>query len=405
MVDKKEELKVTIWPSNRIKEAYYEKNYYKNCGTLGNSCMRHKSMQKALNFYILNKVKIAVVLERGKIAARALFWEDIKTFGGKKIIYLDRVYYCAEGYRKCYREFVENNKYYSFDWNHSDLYKDNINLTGITHLPYADTMRYLFYKDKILMSKPDTKNKKLKEPDKVVTLSTTADYGYCRALDKNSVREAISDRWCSKKDCIFIKKYDGYVQKNHIIDVNGEYYSIYDRKNIIQLESGQYAHKDFIVIELYSNRKISKLEATYIKINSDEEGYVNNNNIVVVNGKQYSKHSPNIVECKDDNHYYLKSQCYYYEGEYLPKHLTAIIYTLNENDNNEVVIDQEKYIYASQLSEHIELYSGMFIDKRYKSFIVKYNGKYYLKNKFRKNDTKQKYLFGLTPSKAPLECL
>jgi len=53
--------KIQIWPSNKIPYAYYQKNYSRNCGPLGSSCMRYKEFQKAMQFYVKNNVKIAVV--------------------------------------------------------------------------------------------------------------------------------------------------------------------------------------------------------------------------------------------------------------------------------------------------------------------------------------------------------
>ena len=50
--------KIEVWPSNKIPYAYLQSNYYRKQGTLGNSCMRNKDMQKSLNFYVKNNVKI-----------------------------------------------------------------------------------------------------------------------------------------------------------------------------------------------------------------------------------------------------------------------------------------------------------------------------------------------------------
>jgi len=60
--------------------------------------MRGKDMQKSLNFYVKNKVKIVVVIDgNNKVHARALLWDNVKTIRSKDVFtYLDRVYANSE---------------------------------------------------------------------------------------------------------------------------------------------------------------------------------------------------------------------------------------------------------------------------------------------------------------------
>lgn len=87
-----ENLKVEIWDSSRIKEAYLCDNYAKELtcikSTLHNSCMRHSKCQDFFEFYEKAHAKIAVALNaEKKICARALLWEI-----NDSLYFLDRIY-------------------------------------------------------------------------------------------------------------------------------------------------------------------------------------------------------------------------------------------------------------------------------------------------------------------------
>lgn len=87
-----EHLKVEIWDSNRIKEAYLSDSYAKELAciksTLHNSCMRYPKCQDFFEFYERAHTKIAVALNsEGKICARALLWEI-----NDSLYFLDRIY-------------------------------------------------------------------------------------------------------------------------------------------------------------------------------------------------------------------------------------------------------------------------------------------------------------------------
>ena len=296
--------KIEIWPSNKMRFAYLGTNYYECTGHLGSSCMRHKENQKSLNFYVKNKVKIVVLVTKdNKIKARALLWENINAVGYKKTYtYLDRLYYSRESQRTLFRDFAKKN---GFTTECKDFYIEDINLEDISHLPYTDTFRKLYYKDKVL-SMGCMSGNKIKFPDKVVELIHAGNQGYFPQLDKNSIRECFTNNWASKKDCTFIKQYKGHVHKSNILNISGVYYSRHDSKNISCLgDKDDYCLSINVVKEVFTSTNIDKTKGERV---DKYDGWVQKENIIYINKELYSKLDKDVVRW--NKKYYLKKQCY-----------------------------------------------------------------------------------------------
>ena len=366
--------KLKVWESNRIKYAYLSTNYYKGGGPLSTSCMRGKSNQKALNFYVKNKVKIVVlVTENNKIKARALLWEGVSELGSKKKhTYLDRVYFSEENQQKIFNEFADKNKYLRFSKGGGrNLYIKDISLENITHLPYTDTFRLLYYTDKVLVTY-DTKLLGLNRNNVIELTHIGNHYGYFPQLDKNSVKEEFTGDYISKNDSVFLKRYDGWVHKDNIVKIDKVYYS----KNGYELhcldrDKNDYCLKENVVEEVFSGDKIDKTKAIYIEGYS---GFVHKKNFVQVKGKQYSSKDKEIVCYKDE--YYLISHCYYsrFQERYIPKNVAVIAYLLGFlKHTNRFIFEDTLFGY-----DRVAKSKSGFIDTEYDDEIVRLIGPYYV---------------------------
>ena len=402
--------KIEVWPSNKIRYAYLGSNYYERAGHIGSSCMRHKENQKALNFYVKNNVKIVVLVTKdNKIKARALLWENVSVVGIKKTYtYLDRVYYSREAQKQLFINFAKENKFIT---ERREFYIKDINLEDIIHLPYTDTFKYLYYKDKVLSKIYISSEDIIKFPEKNIELTHVGNQGYFPQLDKNSIQECFTLSWVSKKDCIKVKQYKGYILKRNIVNINGAYYSVYDDKHITSLTGeDNYCLKKNVVTEVLTDNQIDKTKAELI---GKYGGYVQKDNVVYIDRVLYSKYDNGIIRWK--NKYYLKIKCCHdtITDTYIPKFMATQVYKLEVvkdfsddvasginvltapqygfgfnytagtkrlKDIPEFVgpyyVDIDKYTY-------IELNTGEYIltdGLNYNEFIIKRNKKYYLRH-------------------------
>lgn len=412
---------IVIWPSNKIRYAYLQSNYYEQCGHLGNSCMRHKKYQKALNFYVKNKVKIAVILSKeNKIKARALLWENvhIKTDDSKKdriIIYLDRCYYSHEEHEKTYHAFAVKNNYRYYKTTLSSikvkLYIPDIILDGTIYFPYTDTFNILYYKKGLLAA-----SKIFDSKYKYVNLATVREMGYISELDPDRVKEVLTENYISKKDAIFAKKYDGYICNENAVKINNIYYHIQD-SNIVCLSPEQYYLKKDTVIDVVTKNRILKKDAIQIK---KYGGYINKKEIINIfcikrpykwirakkkykyTSSPYHIHDKDVVKYAEG--YYIKSQCYYsnIEKRLIPKCHAITIYEIKENkENSNIDIVKADYVSEQNLDifihdkKIIKLLTGEYIevtDNNYRYYIRR-NKKIYLKHLYKpKTETEKRQM-------------
>ncbi|GAG53771.1 unnamed protein product [marine sediment metagenome] len=180
--------KIKILPPSKIRYAYLQSSYFaKNVGNLGKSCMRHKEMQRALNFYVKNNVKIVVVIDNNnKIHARALLWDNVRSTNLKKpFTYLDRVYTRSDAFLPLFYNLAEESKWKRYPTTavnamNENYYKEDINAIGMCHLPFMDTFRYLYLKDNLLTS--GTGLNINKNPISYTTLNQHTNCGYYPSL-------------------------------------------------------------------------------------------------------------------------------------------------------------------------------------------------------------------------------
>jgi len=429
-------LEIEIWPPSKIRYAYLDTNYFVKKGDLGSSCMRSKEMQKALNFYVKNKTRIVVVVDnKNKIHARALLWDNVKSTKLKKpFTYLDRVYTRSNTLLPLFYTLSQKNKWRQYKGTsvgngEKGLYKDNLDITGICHLPYTDTFRNLYYKDNIISSSYILN--KIKYKNDVLNLTTTGNGGYFPTLDPDRVREALTGNYISKKDAIFIKRYNGYILRRNVVSINSDYYSIHDNK-IVKTALDGYILKENSTNEVITNNMIDKTTAVHsVKYN----GYIHKSNAIKIGDEIYHKDDAEIVcfrvEKTTEDKWYHISQCFinynredvnkelakqpifFYkalsetlkiqywipyatvtrEGNLIPKKHAIIAYNLAYN----AMLDDIEYqeVYCTDKTSLIQLITGELIvnSAENKKYLKKFNNKYYIRQTFKLPDKNQLLLF------------
>lgn len=241
---------ICIWPFDKIKEAYLYTNYLSSGGTLGNSCMRQKEKQPLLDFYETNKVEIVVLTTKdNKIKGRALLWPKMLfTSLEQKLRLMDRVYLNSDSDIGIFNKFAAEHNFvcridtrtfrYKNDKDFSDyIWLCPIKLDGIICTPWADTMRYLYYRDKFLCNDPkaiELFNKQgatLPNIKQVIVLNSINDY--IEALDPNIIEEVLTNSNIRKDRAIFSKRYNGYILKErvaYVIRFDDYWNIIYDKE-------------------------------------------------------------------------------------------------------------------------------------------------------------------------------
>lgn len=145
--------KVDIVKGDAILHWYNKDNYLDGLGTLGNSCMRHPSVNKFMKIYANNPDKISMVIltESDKLLARALLWKLDESEKDHKF-FLDRIYTRNDSDSSFIHTWVLENIVkkeselgsYSQGSNNRMVCKLQKVLFG--EYPYADTFKFLYKK-------------------------------------------------------------------------------------------------------------------------------------------------------------------------------------------------------------------------------------------------------------------
>jgi len=373
--------KCVIWPATKIKYAYDEDNYLKpGVGILGKSCMRYKRCQRSINFYIKNKAKIVVITQGNKIKARAILWPEVYVKDKvKPITYMDRVYHSEEDQLPLFYKFAVKNKWRTYygargtdKVSHPLMWIEDINIKNIIYLPYMDT----FYR---LYRRPDgnTISNKTKWETSYLELHRHSD-NYFRELDPNSIAEYSTGNYMSKKDCVFIKRYDGWVAKTNIIPIGTTYYSRHD-SSILECSDGTYCLRVDAVEECFTGGYMHRKNS--VKLDK-YNGYVSALNLIVINGEQYHKQDK-LVVCYDD-HYFLKKHCFKSEnGNSIPKHRALILSDIKLIDGVPTIVDA---VHISDFNLEVEMpfvmTTGEFVrdTKDNRQYTIRRSGKVYLRH-------------------------
>ena len=139
-----------------IRYWYCCNNYFKNEGTLGNSCMRYESAQSYFDIYV-DKAQMLITKKNGLLTGRALVWEL-----ENGITILDRIYTCFDYLENCFIDYAkehgwwircdnsllhtgEDQAWYSPEDNYSEIHYNTFHLKldkYYDEYPYMDSFRY-----------------------------------------------------------------------------------------------------------------------------------------------------------------------------------------------------------------------------------------------------------------------
>mgnify|MGYP001567964925 CR=1 FL=1 len=138
-----------------IKKYYNENNYYREIGTLGNSCMRYDKCAKFFDIYTDNsdKVSLLVLFKDNMVAGRSLIW---LLDNGE--YFMDRIYCNEDSDIEVFKSYAILNKYFYKDTQSSNINvmitnsKRNLELKDMKvtlinfeykYYPYMDTFLYM----------------------------------------------------------------------------------------------------------------------------------------------------------------------------------------------------------------------------------------------------------------------
>jgi hypothetical protein len=284
--------------TDKIQYYYHENNYSKLSGNLGNSCMRHDSLQDAIKLYeIIGKgiVQLAVILDSDdKVLARGLLWYTARDNDNNNIIYLDRVYGVDDNYQTKLYDWAEQKgyKHYKNNSNHLSI---KVSIDNNIPLPYMDTFRYYNY------------DGYLNNNDGDVCLEST-DARTIEELDDNYECEHCHNT-VSRNEILYIDDYGIYLcdgcwvysedEQRHIpekyaIEINGEYYSE-DNENICYSDyDSQYYLIDDCVYSEYHNSYLACQDVVFCE-SDDDYYFINDTCIIEIDGKYYLKNDENII--------------------------------------------------------------------------------------------------------------
>jgi hypothetical protein len=173
-----------------INWAYLGDNYEKGNGVLQNSCMRSLERNAYIDFYSKNNVGMVVIdslMEKGKIAARALVWKiprknhRFEEFKGQDLWMMDRIYSSKPELDRYLSDWalsqgmivrIDSKTFRTSSGNkvQNRILKYPIEVET-PQVPYLDTMHYYDPEKKLLS------NKKIKNSNPYFLRSTMGEYG------------------------------------------------------------------------------------------------------------------------------------------------------------------------------------------------------------------------------------
>ena len=236
-----------------IRDWYLEDNYVSGSGALNKSCMRYDNMQPFLNIYTENPEVCQLLIlvdDNNLLLGRALLWKLVEG-AGKSPYYLDRIYTRydsdVEKFEDWFKDFIKKDEDFSAHFENSSGCMVKLKKWIFEFYPYMDTFSFLGFESGILKTRRNYKEieyylqhttGQYSVPDHFfsryynvwINASNVkyfkGDYYY---LD-DVVRDYI-DNDILKKDSVYSKFYDKYVDKEYAVELKG--YGLVDKSDII----------------------------------------------------------------------------------------------------------------------------------------------------------------------------
>ncbi len=271
-----------------ITKYYNVDNYYKDSGTLGNSCMRHEECESYFKIYE-DHAKMLGCFKDGLLMGRAIVWEPPEG------TFMDRFYTCEDFLDSQFIEYAKDHKWY-YRVNNSLLEtndrqywfcpNDNyttanyINLTirldkDYDYFPYLDSFRYVSKNRDYISTNPD---------DGFYTADSTE--GYLNGID----RELYTCYCCGEtawgyegdgpENWCYSQYYEDWLCPDCAIYCNW-------------LDDWFSKDEEFVSVNINPTRT-EEIPLSYIK---------NDNDYTFIEGKWYYIWNPNVLTDKDGKYY------------------------------------------------------------------------------------------------------
>jgi hypothetical protein len=243
-----------------IRDAYYHDNYVSERGNLGSSCMRYVSCQGYFDVYVRNpdKIKLAVLKEEGKVAARCLVWD------GK---YYDRIYAIdnltedtlrekckKQGLVNCYAgeagDIEITIKHFDFEhWPYLDSFCYLVNDESGTLCNFEPSGSYYYLQStdgEAYFSNVKCSNcgRRIRNSDDAYMIGDEPYCGDCVRYD------TVSGEYILEDEAVFIERTGQYTSEDNVTQIYTGEYELTD--NVVELHDGEYAFKnDSDLVELH----------------------------------------------------------------------------------------------------------------------------------------------------------
>jgi hypothetical protein len=305
------------------------------CGTIGNSCMRHNQAQDYLRFYTENGVGLLTLMKDNLVVARSLLWKV--EIGGQIHTFVDRLYY-DDGYRvQQVKEYAEKKGYYmrldSTCDPHYVTFPDGTKartrvMYTLDHMtdyaPYLDTFKYLFKHDltgEYLVSNHDTALEK---------------WTYCCML------ENLDGGWSDYEE--------GYVwsewHQQDIPEEDAVYCEVYD----------DYIFSGYSCYSEHANSYINCDDEDYVWCELDQDYIYYEYTVRLASGEYAWAENKDVVYCEMEDVYCCTDYAVFSEvrGTYITQD-KAIEYKIGGGDSD--------YDHENNLKEYLTDYEGELIHK------------------------------------------
>lgn len=222
---------------------------------LHKSCMSHSNCSDFLNFYVLNKDKVKMLIlyendSKEKIVARSLLWYLDEP---NQRVYMDRIYYSNDMYINTFINYAQKNgwlykknqTFYSTEvidsTNNTEYYHLKMSIKNIKlnrYYPYLDTFKYLYQDNRILSNSVLNIGEQYGELQSthgdIINLSWSDYYNKFIDINEEEYRKCyvgtddlvsedkfgnfVANKYRLKKDATYLKYYQSYIPNDLIKD-------------------------------------------------------------------------------------------------------------------------------------------------------------------------------------------
>lgn len=291
---KNTEVKFKLLSGEKIRWGYLEDNYFKTNGSLGDSCMRHKTTQAFLDIYCLNPthVQLAVLLEKRQVKARSIIWYP-NSIKDKSVVYFDRVYAIDNGTELYMIDLLRQKSFIQISQKNIIKPKSVPNIKihlpnlDLEYWPYMDTLNSIYRSEYI---------NNLEIGDSLSSASGNRERACCDRCG-DEIDEGITieygpgiGNYVCENCSVYSNRNNGYIQSNYAV------YCKFTDDNMLHSQT----------VTLYNGIRCSNKYSDLEIDNKSRYFILGDKNFIEIEDGYYHKDSPLIEE--RDGEYYLKQQ-------------------------------------------------------------------------------------------------